>query len=196
MCIRDRSWRSEIYDVTAIAYGRRGKDFSFDDRPVAGQETFTLVFYQAGDEQARKAGAQMATDEEQFRAVVYRDRKSIERKAFPSPLDKVGSVIGVVGPKIPETWYRDLLDGKSNEETDQVLRRLPSEVRDAAIAMLNSRQRYEALRKSPLEPSKRRTTPFVTKMASGSPELSAKKPDSIWKKREPGAEVETKPINR
>lgn len=104
-----KNWRSEIYDVTAIAYARRGKEFSFDDRPVAGQETFTLVFYQAGDDQARNAAAQMASDEERFRAIVYRDRKSIERKAFPSPLEKVGSVIGVVGPRIRESWYRDLL---------------------------------------------------------------------------------------
>lgn len=179
------NWRSEIYDVTAIAYSRRGKEFSFDDRPVAGQENFTLVFYSAGDETARKLGGQMASNEENFRTVVYRDRKSIERKAFPTPLDKVGSVIGVVGPKIPETWYRDLLSGKSDEKSE-IIPHLPKEVQSAALAMMDSRKRYEIMRLSPVPVSKRRQpTNFSTKMASGGPELSAKKPDTIWKPRAP-----------
>lgn len=200
-----REWRSEIYDVTAVAYGRRGKEFSFDDRPTAGQKSFTLIFYQAGDEAARLAGTRLATDEEHFRAVASRDRKSIERKAFPSPLEKVGSVIGVVGPKIPPTWYHDLLNGDSDKE-NRIVPHLPREVQSAAFAMIASREHYDEVRRAPVPVSKRRAkTNYGAKMASGTPALSAKKPDSTWKKREPDTQSSsaapattssTKPINR
>lgn len=180
-----KDWRSEIYDVTAIAYSRRGKEFSFDDRPVAGQENFTLVFYKSGDEVARKSGAKMAMAEEQFRAVVWRDRKSIERKAFPSPLEKVGSVIGVVGPKIPSTWYQDLLNGKS-DLNGQITQHLPKEVQAAAFAMIEKREQYEEMRASPPPVSKRRPKTIVeTKLANSGPALSAKKPSTPWKARQP-----------
>jgi hypothetical protein len=178
------NWRSEIYDVTAIAYARKGKEISFDDRPVAGQETFTVVFHQAGDEAVRRLATRMAIDEETFKAVVWRGRKSIERKAFPSPLDKVGSVIGVVGPKLPENWYRHLLDA-STVDTNQVPRNLPDEVRDAAMAMISSRKGYDDIRKSPLETSTRRKTPYSTSLTSGKPALSAKKLESGWRTRQP-----------
>jgi hypothetical protein len=134
--------------------------------------------------------------EEKFRAVVWRDRKSIERKAFPTPLEKVGSVIGVVGPRIPESWYRDLLEGRSTDEAE-IIHQLPKEVQSAAIAMRTSRNHYEEIRRSAMPTSKRRPTPFSAKMASGGPALSAKKPDSTWKRREPETEApSTKPINR
>jgi hypothetical protein len=178
-----RNWRSEIYDVTAIAYARRGSEFSFDDRPIAGQETFTVVLYQAGDLEARRIAAQMASDEEKFRAIVFRDRKAIERKAFPTPLEKVGNVIGVVGPKLPENWYRDLLNG-DQDPNGVIIPNLPRHVQAAATAMIASRATYEEMRRSPLTPSKRhQPTQFTTRMASGGPELSAKKPDSVWKPR-------------
>lgn len=192
-----KAWRSEIYDVTAIAYARRGKEISFDDRPIAGQESFTLVFYQAGDEEVRQAGARLAQDEERFKAIVWRDRKSIERKAFPSPFDRVGSVIGVVGPKIPENWYRLLLSSPSTIETEQVMSRLPSEVQLAARDMLDSRDDYNSIRAKSNISTRRAPTPYSTQMARGTPELSAKKPETKWRPRN-APEVEQKPksVNR
>jgi hypothetical protein len=122
-----QSWRGDVMYVRCEAQqNRRGK---MDTRGVA---RFVVGLYVEGDEQAREAAEQLVLSEAQLRRTVAQQRKAIAKQAAPSVVHRVGALLEVYDPRIPDEWLDRLIYGSTSAAGHEFYDYLPERVRRVA----------------------------------------------------------------
>jgi hypothetical protein len=127
------SWRGAHAKLACTALGiDRGVVRPLDERIVCGARRFVLALYLDGDTEAKSAAQRLVRAETDFWKIVSASRNEIERRSRPTLVHRFGVLFDVVRPVIPEDWTQQLIYGPQAEALQNIAKRLPPEVRQAA----------------------------------------------------------------
>jgi hypothetical protein len=134
------TWRGDVLFLRCEAQqSRHGK---LHTHAVA---RFVVGIHAAGDDRARQAAEELVRSEALLRRVVAENRRRIERQALPSLAHKVGALLDIYDPRIPDMWLEELVYGSIRVARQEYLEYLPSDVRRAAEQYLVAKQRMYGL---------------------------------------------------
>ncbi len=122
-----RDWRGDVLYVRCEAQqGREGR------MTTCGVSRFVVGLYRAGDEEARMAAEDLNRAEAALRRSVARRQQEIQRRATPTVIHRVGALLDMYDPPIPDAWLDRLVYGPTPIQEYEFLRYLPDEVRRRA----------------------------------------------------------------
>ena len=126
MCV-SREWRGDVMYVRCEAQEeRRGKLVS------RGVSRFVVGLYAEGDDDVRMAAEDLILTETTLRRMVAQRQREIDRRAIPTVMHKVGAMLDVYDPRIPDTWLDRLIYGPTNISQYDFVEYLPDDVRRLA----------------------------------------------------------------
>jgi hypothetical protein len=125
-----QSWRGDVVRVRCSANQGKHEPSAFQD--------FLVALHLAGDHEALQRAQAFAAAEQRLRRMATMQRKQIEQNSSSKLLQK----IGLAEPSVPPQWLHQWLYGGANEE---VARRLPAPVREAAQQYATSREQLHRL---------------------------------------------------
>ena len=127
------AWRGDCVRLQCNAIGYdRGVVRHLDETKHVGRGEFHVALYAEGDLQAKQAAARVVDSERQFREVVVARQRAISNNRFRTPVHKIGSLLNVAQPSIPDAWFENLLRNPAESDLERYGRHLPEEVRTTA----------------------------------------------------------------
>jgi hypothetical protein len=150
------AWRGDVMYVACEAHeDRRGRLIA------RGEARFVVGLYAEGDDEARDRAEQLVIAEAALRRGVARNRREIERRAIPTVLHRVGAMLDVYQPPIPDAWLDRLIHGPTRLDEHEFVDHLPGEVRRLAERYGHAKRRvYELSRTSDTASRRRPESPF------------------------------------
>lgn len=143
------SWRGDLMYVRCEALDlRHGKPIS------QGVARFVVGLYIEGDDSARIAAEELVLLEAELRHTVSQRRKAIQRQAMPSLVHKVGALLDVYDPRIPDTWLDQVIYGSTDVDQSDFYGYLPEDVRRVADRYRRAKRRMYQLSGSRLAMSR------------------------------------------
>jgi len=125
-------WRGDYIQLSCKATGiRRGVVPPLDGRAVCGARRFVVALYVDGDRSARAAAERLVRAESELLKTVSANRREIEKRLYPTIAHKIGALLDVIEPTLPDDWAEHLIYGPEDGKIDGIADRLPAEVRDA-----------------------------------------------------------------
>jgi hypothetical protein len=143
-----RGWRGDyvIFDCRALGV-HRGVVTPLDEQVTAGSRRFVISLYAEGDAVARLAAERVVQAEAELLRQATARHDEIVKRSYPTVAHKLGALLDVVEPKVPKLWTEQFLF--AHEDDDQLsamAARLPSPVRDAALAYVAAKRDLADLR--------------------------------------------------
>ncbi len=127
-----KEWRGDYVHLSCTAIGfRRGVVAPLDERTVCGARRFVIALYADGDTSAKSAAERLARAETGLLKTVSENRREIEKRFYPTFVHKVGAMLEVIEPPIPDDWAQRLIYGSQRLGIDRIADRLPKDVREA-----------------------------------------------------------------
>jgi hypothetical protein len=103
------------------------------DRIVArGSSRFVMGLYAEGDDEARAAVEALNLAEVALRRTAAQRQRDIMRRSIPSVVHKLGAMLDLYDPRIPEAWLDRLIYGPTNREEHDFVDYLPADVQRMA----------------------------------------------------------------
>jgi len=128
-----KEWRGDYAHLSCTAIGlHRGGARPFDERMVCGHHRFVIALYADGDTSAKAAAERLARAELDLLKTASANRRAIEKRVYPTLVHKVGVMLDVIEPSIPNDWTQRLIYGTEETGIAKITKRLPSRVREAA----------------------------------------------------------------
>jgi hypothetical protein len=108
--------------------------------------------YAEGDDAAKAAAERFVRAEAEVRRIAARQRGEIAKRSYPTLAHRVGALLEVVDPRIPDQWLEQLIYGPVGTKAGELARRLPQQVREAVDEYLDAKQQLRRLngRSAPL----------------------------------------------
>ncbi len=144
------TWRGDVLEFHAVAYGRKNAE-SNQSRKQIGEERFLIAVYNDGDLEAADYAMTFVQQQSKLRNVANQFASTIEKRAYPTPVHKLGQVLDIYEPSVPNDYLNQWIFGSV---TDQPNRRLPVDLRVAMLDFIDSRTVIEMLASSPQPTSK------------------------------------------
>lgn len=127
-----KEWRGEYVHFSCTAVGfRRGVVAPLDERTVCGARRFVIALYAQGDTSAKLAAERLARAEAGLLKTVSENQREIERRFYPTIVHKVGAMLDVIEPPVPDDWTQRLIYGTQQFGIAEIAKRLPSDVKEA-----------------------------------------------------------------
>jgi len=127
------AWRGDYVRLQCNAIGYdRGVVRHLDETERVGRGEFYIALYAEGDVPAKQAALNVVRSERNFREAVTTRREAIKDKRYKTPVHKLGSLLSVVEPKLPECWFQQILHNPAEHDLAGYARHLPDDVREAA----------------------------------------------------------------
>jgi len=121
------SWRGDVMYVRCEAQqNRRGTLVS------RGIARFVVGLHAEGDEGARSAAEELVLAEAHLRRTVAQRQREIHKRSIPTLVHKVGALLDVYDPRIPDSWLDRIIYGPTSIEQHDFYAHLPAEVRRVA----------------------------------------------------------------
>ena len=134
------TWRGDVMYVRCEALQNRwGKLTSCD------VTRFVVGLYAEGDDEARLAAEDLVLSEALLRRTVTRHQKAIQKRSVPSLVHKVGTLLDVYAPRIPDTWLDRLIYGSTSIAQHDFYGYLPKAVRRVADKYRRAKRRMYQL---------------------------------------------------
>ena len=142
------SWRGDTLLVNCEAFGLETK---FPSPTVTrnrwGARSFTVALYREGDAVAQARATQLVRAERELRTVVASQRRQLEKRTRPNPLQEIESLFKHNDPKLPENWLEQILYAAA--DLSPVLQEnLPTKVRVAALNYRDAKRQIQRLGES------------------------------------------------
>jgi len=126
-----KEWRGDYVHLSCTAVGLdRGVVSPLDERTIFGHRRFLIALYAEGDTSAKSAAERLARAEAGLLRTVSQNRREIEKRFYPTIAHKVGVMLEVIEPPIPDDWAQRLIYGKQIVIAE-IAKRLPADVREA-----------------------------------------------------------------
>jgi len=139
------AWRGDVLEFHAVAYGRKNID-SKQSHQQLGEERFLIAIYRDGDRQAADFAMTFVQQQSRLREMAERYAATIEKRAYPTPVHKLGQVLDIYEPAVPNDYLDQWIFGSA---TSQPNSRLPVNLRVAMLDFIDSRAVIDALASSP-----------------------------------------------
>lgn len=140
------TWRGDYVRIECRAIGyRRGVVRHLDELTTCGQAYFSVALFAEGDVGAKAAAQQLVRGEQQFRDAVAAHQKQIQEGRYPTRVHKLGSLFSVVEPKIPDSWFTQMLNSPPDAQPARYTRYLPAPVRDTSQHYKEAKKRLHQL---------------------------------------------------
>ena len=137
------SWRADLLDVTIEA---AGLEHSGSRRPrILSTEQFVVAVYQENDDHAARVARNYVTQQESLRHYAKTFAKTIEHRAYPTPIHKLGAKLDIYEPSIPTNWLQDLIHQQGVSYNLTKLSSLPVDVRIAIMNYLDQKHLMESM---------------------------------------------------
>ncbi len=134
------SWRGEVMYVRCEAQeNRRGSYTSL------GVTRFVVGLYVEGDEEALRAAENLVLAEATLRRTVAKRQRDIQKRSLPTLVHKVGALLDMYDPRIPDSWLERLIYGPTNIEQYDFYGYLPPDVRNVADRYRQAKRRMYQL---------------------------------------------------
>lgn len=122
-----RSWRGDVIYVRCEAQRKR-----LTQMTSHSVSRFVVGLHVAGDQQAQSAAENLVLTETLLRRTVDKHRQEIRDRAVPSLAHKVGTLLDVLDPRIPDTWLDQTIYGPTDINQHEFYAHLPDRVRRMA----------------------------------------------------------------
>ncbi len=127
-----KEWRGDYVHLSCTAVGlRRGVVAPLDERTICGARRFVVALYADGDASAKSAAERLARAEIGLLKSVHENRRAIEKRFYPTFAHKVGAMLEVIKPPVPNDWAQRLIYGTQQTGIAEIAKRLPTDVREA-----------------------------------------------------------------
>lgn len=128
-------WRGDVMYVHCEAQqNEQGRSVS------RGVSRFSVGLHLAGDDAARVAAEHLHHTEVDLRRAVAQRRHDIQRRAVPTVVHRLGALLDVYDPRIPDTWLDRLIFGAPDIDEHAYVAYLPDDVRRAADRFLEAKR--------------------------------------------------------
>jgi hypothetical protein len=122
-----RHWRADLMYLRCEAQQEQ------QDRVITrGVSRFVIGLYAEGDNEARAAAEALNLAEVSLRRTAAQRQRDIARRSIPSVVHKLGAMLDMYDPRIPEAWLDRLIYGSTNLEQYDFVDYLPDDVRRVA----------------------------------------------------------------
>jgi hypothetical protein len=141
------SWRGDTLLVNCEAFGMETKfpsPMMTRSRWVA--RSFNVALYREGDAVAQARATHLIRAEGELRGVVESQRRQLEKRTRPNPLQEIESLFKHNDPKLPENWLEQIL--YAHEFPPTLSDNLPTEVRVAALNYRDAKRQIQRLGES------------------------------------------------
>ena len=139
-------WRGDFLYLSCTARGvKRGVIPSLREDVVCGRRTFIVALHTEGDAAAKAAAERMVRAEWVLLRTISANRQAIQRRTYPTLAHKVGVLLDVIEPKLPDDWARYVIFGGPEDQIEQITQRLPSDVRQAVSQYTVARHKFSSL---------------------------------------------------
>ena len=135
-----RNWRADQLMVRCEAFRQEG-----DRATRLGVARFVVGMYVWGDEEASALLQTQQTTEAELRQLAVARQRDVQRQATPTVVHKLGELLDVAGPRIPDEWVERLVFGPSTDTAHPYLKHLPDDVRQLAERYLEQKRRVSRL---------------------------------------------------
>lgn len=140
------SWRGDVLRVRLAAFdGDRRISWQVDPEPICGSAEFAVALHLEADTEAEQRAWEFVRRDRQLRHLARSRRRAIEESKFPSLGHKLGSMIAVVKPKVPDGWLENVFDTWHQSRSPGFSRYLPDDVRSAIGEYRTARQQLHRL---------------------------------------------------
>jgi hypothetical protein len=131
-----RRWRADLM------YLRCEAQQEDQDRVVTrGLSRFVVGLYSEGDDEARAVVEALNLAEVSLRRTAAQRQRDIERRSIPSVVHKLGAMLDIYDPRIPDAWLDQLIYGPTNMQQHEFVDYLPADVRRLADRYAQAKQR-------------------------------------------------------
>lgn len=137
-------WRADLLHVTMRAVGANAGGHSEKARSLGATELWTAV-HRAGDAEAAAAARRFVTTEQTLRRLADANHATIQQRSLPTVFHKVGHVLDVVEPKIPDDFLDQILFNLNPTYFNAATSRLPVDLRVAALDYWDERAKLLTL---------------------------------------------------
>jgi hypothetical protein len=143
-------WRGDVLEFHAVAYGRKNAESDHSHQQL-GEERFLVAVYQQADQDAAQYAMTFVEQQSKLREMAKRHASTIQKRAYPTPVHKLGQVLDIYEPSVPHDYLNQWIFGSATEQPNH---RLPVDLRVAMLDFIDSRVVIEALAGSPPSKSK------------------------------------------
>jgi hypothetical protein len=135
----DAAWRGGLMYVHSVAQQRdRGKVVTLSSA------LYVVTLYAAGDQEVLQAGQDLIAAEADLRRAAAAHEKEVARRSLPTLVHRLGAVLDVYEPRIPDHWLERLIFGPADIERHEFAHRLPDELQKSAQHFAAVKQRIVA----------------------------------------------------
>lgn len=135
-----RSWRADQVFVRCEAFGEAG-----DRSARLGLARFVVGLQAFGDEEAGAILDALAQTEAELRQLATARQRDVQRHATPTVVHKLGELLDVAGPRIPDEWVERLVFGSASADAHPYVKHLPDDLRQLAGRYLEQKRRVSRL---------------------------------------------------
>jgi len=135
------AWRGDVLEFHAVAYGRKNADSNQSSKQL-GEERFLVAVYNEGDQEAAEYAMTFVLQQSHLRNMANQYASAIQKRAYPTPVHKLGQVLDIYEPLVPNDYLDQWIFGSVTEQPN---RRLPVDLRVAMLDFIDSRVVIETL---------------------------------------------------
>jgi hypothetical protein len=139
-------WRGDYVYLSCTAMGiKRSVVPSFSDNVICGKRRFTVALHIEGDAAAKAAAERLVQAEADLLQSISANYREIQQSRYPTIAHKVGGLLDVVKPAVPDNWAQTVIYGGRDEQIEQIAQHLPSTVRHAVSRYALARHEFVSL---------------------------------------------------
>ena len=139
------SWRGDTLLVNCEAFGLESSFASSSStRHRWGARSFNVALYREGDSVAQARAAHLVRAERELRAAVANQRRQLEKRTRPNPLQEFEAMFKRNEPKLPENWLEQVLYTAA-DLSPSLQDSLPTDVRAAALNYRDAKRQIQHL---------------------------------------------------
>ena len=125
------NWRGDLLEVRTAAFGMSANSMNKRSEQQLARQHYYVAVYQQGDDAAAQTAMGFARQHIRLHTEADRFATEIDRRAMPTPMHKLGSVLDLYEPSIPHNWLDNWIFGSTY---DKPIVELPV---DLKVAMLD-----------------------------------------------------------
>ncbi len=129
------TWRADLLYLRCDV-----RDTRHREPRIVSSQRFVIGLYAAGDDEALRAAERLVQTEAILRRTVAEKRHEIERRATPTLIHRLGAMLDIYEPQIPNNWLDRVVFGPTGVVRDSFARRLPDEVEQRVLAYVRAKQ--------------------------------------------------------
>lgn len=143
-------WRGGLVDVSVIAQSERVKLAGLDrDVETLGKARFTVAVYRDGDREAERRALALAHAEDELRSLARATRRDRSVGSLSTLLHLVAVKVDPSPDPEPAVCIERLIRGDADPHRDPAIRKLPTNVRVAALEYDERRESFQTIDTGP-----------------------------------------------